>query len=157
MTPFLSMARSLGDRGGQSIDFYYCVEHVEEAHFLDELEAIASATRRLSRHGRRRATATGFLTADRLADEHADLDSAHVLICGPPAMIDSLRAQLVGARRHRSGGSMRRSSASPSSAVRARARRRRGDDAVALTALVGALSATALLVVVALAVAAYAT
>jgi ferredoxin-NADP reductase len=36
----------------------------------------------------------GFLSAERLAREQPDLDSASVLICGPPAMIDNLRAQL---------------------------------------------------------------
>lgn len=32
VTPFLSMARSLGDADGPSVDFYYCVEHRGEAH-----------------------------------------------------------------------------------------------------------------------------
>src|SRR5919106_4536564 len=34
VTPFLSMARSLGEANGTDIDLYYCVEHEEEAHFL---------------------------------------------------------------------------------------------------------------------------
>ena len=37
----------------------------------------------------------GFLTGERLAREHEDLGSADVLVCGPPAMIDSLRPQLA--------------------------------------------------------------
>jgi cytochrome c6 len=37
----------------------------------------------------------GFLTAQRLEDELGDLSSAHALICGPPAMIQSLKRQLV--------------------------------------------------------------
>ena len=40
MTPFLSMARSLGDGDGPPVHFYYCVERPEEAHFLDEFRAI---------------------------------------------------------------------------------------------------------------------
>lgn len=92
VTPFLSMARSL-DGSARSIDFYYCVEHKPEAHFLDELREIAR-----SRDDFRVALVArdtdGFLTAERVAREHEDLLFADVLICGPPAMIDNLRAQL---------------------------------------------------------------
>jgi predicted ferric reductase len=93
VTPFLSMARSLNGRGGPAVDFYYCVEHEPEAHFLDEIRAIAS-----EREDFRVAVVPrdqeGFLTATRLAAENEDLTSAEVLICGPPAMIESLRSQL---------------------------------------------------------------
>ncbi len=93
VTPFLSMARSLDDRDGPSVDFYYCVEREEEAHFVGELRAIASSREdfRVVLVPRDR---DGFLTAERLAKEHGDLLSADVLICGPPAMIDNLRSQL---------------------------------------------------------------
>ncbi len=96
VTPFLSMARSL-DGAARSIDFYYCVEHEPEAHFLDELREIAR-----SRDDFRVVLVArdmeGFLTAERLAREHDDLVTADVLICGPPAMIDSLRSQLRALR-----------------------------------------------------------
>jgi predicted ferric reductase/mono/diheme cytochrome c family protein len=93
VTPFLSMARSLGTGNGPSVDFYYCVEHEREAHFLDELRRIAGSrddfrVTVVARDGE------GFLTAKRLADEQTELASSHVLVCGPPAMIDSLRPQL---------------------------------------------------------------
>jgi predicted ferric reductase len=92
VTPFLSMARSLGP-DGPAVDFYYCVEHENEAHFLDELRAIER-----EREGFRVVVVPrdreGFLTAERLAAENPDLASADVLICGPPAMIVSLRSQL---------------------------------------------------------------
>ena len=52
VTPFLSMARSLGDGAGPPVHFYYCVERPEEAHFLDEFRALAGAARRLRDHGR---------------------------------------------------------------------------------------------------------
>jgi predicted ferric reductase len=92
VTPFLSMARSLnGD--GPAVDFYYCVEREQEAHFLDEIRALARR-----RKGFRVVVVArdrdGFLTADRLAAENPDLAAADVLICGPPAMIVSLRSQL---------------------------------------------------------------
>jgi len=93
VTPFLSMARSLVDEVGPAVDFYYCVEHEEEAHFLEELRAIAGRrpTFRVTLVPRDR---DGFLTAARLVEEHADLASADVFICGPPAMLESLRSQL---------------------------------------------------------------
>jgi predicted ferric reductase len=92
VTPFLSMARSLnGD--APAVDLYYCVEHEQEAHFVDELRSIARERENfrvtvVPRHS------DGFLTAERLAEETADLESADVLICGPPEMIVSLRSQL---------------------------------------------------------------
>jgi ferredoxin-NADP reductase/cytochrome c553 len=93
VTPFLSMARSLGNGNGPSVEAYYCVEHEREAHFLDELRSIAGSRDdfRVTVVARDRE---GFLTAKRLADEQRELSSADVLICGPPAMIDSLRSQL---------------------------------------------------------------
>jgi predicted ferric reductase len=93
VTPFLSMSRSL-DGNAPAVDFYYCVEHDSEAHFLDELRSIARA-----REGFRVVLVPrdtdGFLTGERLAAENADLATADVLVCGPPAMIDSLRPQLA--------------------------------------------------------------
>ena len=96
VTPFLGMARSLPESGGPAVDFYYCVEHEAEAHFLDELRAIAARRDdfRLTVVPRDR---DGFLTADRLAREVPRLADADILICGPPAMIESLRAQLLSA------------------------------------------------------------
>jgi predicted ferric reductase len=102
VTPFLSMARSLGERDGLSADLYYCVEHEEEGHFLDELQALAARDGHFNVVLVPRDRA-GFLSAERVAEENPDLPSADVLICGPPAMIDSLRSQLeargVAARR----------------------------------------------------------
>jgi predicted ferric reductase len=102
VTPFLSMARSLNGASGPAVDFYYCVEHAPEAHFLDELHSIAR-----ERDGFRvvlvpRET-DGLLTGERLAAENEELASTDVLVCGPPAMIDSLRPQLSarGAARER--------------------------------------------------------
>jgi predicted ferric reductase/mono/diheme cytochrome c family protein len=94
VTPFLSMARSLRYANEPAVDFYYCVERAEEAHFLDELGAIAA------RRGDFRVTVmardeVGLLTAERLAREHGDLAEREILICGPPAMIESLRSQLL--------------------------------------------------------------
>ena len=93
VTPFLSMARS-SNGAGPAVDFYYCVESEREAQFLDELGSIAREREDFRVVLVARDT-DGFLTADRLAAENDDLASADVLICGPPAMIDSLRPQLA--------------------------------------------------------------
>ena len=96
VTPFLAMARSIAPEEHVDVDFYYCVEHLEEAHFLDELHALER-----ERDGFRVVVVPrdrdGFLTADRLAEEHPGLAESDVLVCGPPAMIDSLRVQLHAA------------------------------------------------------------
>lgn len=94
VTPFLSMARSLRYANEPAVDFYYCVEHAEEAHFLDEFRAVAA------RRGDFRVfpvprDEAGFLTAERVARESGDLAGREILICGPPAMIDSLRSQFT--------------------------------------------------------------
>ena len=92
VTPFLSMARGL-DGDAPAVDFYYCVEHEPEARFVDEIRSIAREREdfRVAVVPRDRV---GFLTAERLSAENEDLASADVLICGPPAMIESLRSQL---------------------------------------------------------------
>jgi predicted ferric reductase len=92
VTPFLSMARSLDGRQ-RNIDFYYCVEHPPEAHFLEELRTIERERDDFRVVLVPRET-EGFITAERLTREH-DLRSADVLVCGPPAMLDSLRSQLA--------------------------------------------------------------
>jgi predicted ferric reductase len=92
VTPFLSMARSLNGAGPE-VDFYYCVEHAPEAHFLDELQSVARKRARFRVELVPRET-DGFLTGERLAAEKEDLAATDVLVCGPPAMIDSLRPQL---------------------------------------------------------------
>jgi predicted ferric reductase len=94
VTPFLSMARSLAQHELEAVDLYYCVETATEAVFLDELRAIAA------RHAGFRVCLlsrdeVGFITAGRIATEVADLVSRDVFVCGPPAMITSLRAQLI--------------------------------------------------------------
>lgn len=94
VTPFLSMARSLGDGEEPVVDFYYCVEHEEEAHFLDEFRAIADRRGDFRVHLVPRDE-VGFLSAERVAAESGDLSYQDVLICGPPAMIESLRSQLT--------------------------------------------------------------
>ena len=97
VTPFLSMARSQAETAGVPVRFYYCVERLAEAHFLDEFDAIAARRKGFELTVVPRDT-DGFLSAERLAAENPGLAEADVLICGPPAMIVSLRTQLVAQR-----------------------------------------------------------
>lgn len=90
ITPFLSMARSLD--GSYDVDLYYGAKTRAEAYFLDDLTELAE------RIGGLRVIPApedevGFVTADWI-ERDSGLD-ADVLICGPPAMIESLRAQLT--------------------------------------------------------------
>ncbi len=92
ITPFLSMARSL-DHQRYRVDLYYCTAHAAEAYFMEELTAIG-------RHGALRVIAVqedevGFLTAERVVETSDEVDGSDVLICGPPAMLDSLREQFL--------------------------------------------------------------
>jgi predicted ferric reductase len=82
VTPFLSMARSLRYANEPAVDFYYCVEHADQAHFLDELREVAARRNdfRVSLVPRDEA---GFVTAERLARESGELATREILICGP--------------------------------------------------------------------------
>ena len=90
ITPFLSMARSLGE--GYEIDLYYATAHLAEAHFLGELRHIA----RLDPSFRVIPVTEddiGFITADYVRKTSGSLKGRDILICGPPAMLDNLRYQ----------------------------------------------------------------
>jgi predicted ferric reductase len=91
ITPFLSMARSLGE-DAPAIDCYYCTEDADAMLFIDELYAIADRHPTL-RIIPIRADALGFLTADDVRAGTGDLTGWHLFLCGPPAMIDVLTAQ----------------------------------------------------------------
>lgn len=90
ITPFLSMARSLD--GSYDVDLYYGTKTRPEAYFLGDLEELARRIEHL-RVVPAPEDEVGFVTADWIARD-SGLD-ADVLICGPPAMIDNLRAQLL--------------------------------------------------------------
>jgi predicted ferric reductase/mono/diheme cytochrome c family protein len=94
VTPFLSMARSLDGGDEPVVDFYYCVERREEAHFLDEFQAISDRRGDFRVHLVPRDEA-GLPSARLVAERSGALSHRDVLICGPPAMIENLRAQFV--------------------------------------------------------------
>jgi predicted ferric reductase len=95
VTPFLSMARSLKD-SEYEIDLYYGMKSTTQGYFLDELLAL----------GERKSSLRvipfpedelGFISTQELEARSGNLAAADILICGPPAMIDNLRSQLVAA------------------------------------------------------------
>lgn len=96
VTPFLSMARSLDGDDEPSVDFYYGVEREPEAHFIEEFWAIADRRDDFRVFPVVREE-VGFLTAERVAEQSGDISSRDLLICGPPAMIESLKPQFLGA------------------------------------------------------------
>jgi predicted ferric reductase len=94
ITPFLSMARSLEDDEDLDADIYYAVETDEEALFLDELETLAAR-----RDGLRVIPVVrekvGYLSAEKIEEASGDLATKDIMICGPPAMLENLQAQLL--------------------------------------------------------------
>ncbi|HYN37064.1 MAG TPA: ferric reductase-like transmembrane domain-containing protein [Actinomycetota bacterium] len=93
ITPFLSMARSLGGNSIE-VDLYYGSKSLEAAHFLDELLMISETNERL-RVIPFPEDKLGVITADYIEGTSKDIGEKAVLICGPPAMIDSLSAQFL--------------------------------------------------------------
>ena len=89
ITPFLSWARSL-DRS-LPVDLYYCTLGADQAHFIGELYDIADRY-----PGFRvipiRKSSLGRLSVDDIEAVNPHVANGHVLICGPPIMIDNMRA-----------------------------------------------------------------
>jgi predicted ferric reductase len=94
VTPFLSMARSL-DGSAREIDFYYCTEGPEHAHFLDELYAKADL-HPWFRVVPVRTRSLGRIRAEDIIGVSRPIEhDAAILICGPPAMSANLSMQFV--------------------------------------------------------------
>jgi predicted ferric reductase len=92
ITPFISMARAVSRQEGRfDVDLYYCTAHAGEAYFRRELEEHVKVIPV-------QEDTDGFLTAAKIAETSGPLDSdTDYLICGPPVMLHSLRAQLEAA------------------------------------------------------------
>ena len=94
ITPFLGMARSLSQENGYKVDLYYSAATTEDAAFDQELRAIASANpnfRLVPWYGKEK----GFLSADAIAKESQGLLGKELFVCGPPPMMNSLKAQFA--------------------------------------------------------------
>lgn len=91
ITPFLSMARSL-DSSGYQIDLFYATETKDQAHSLDELYDIADRDPRVRVVSVRKDN-LGWISAEGVCGTMGDVVNKDILMCGPPGMMDSLRAQ----------------------------------------------------------------
>ena len=92
ITPFISMARAVAKDGEYEVDLYYCTADAGEAYFQDELAEHVNVIPV-------REDTEGFLTAEKIAATSGPLGASDTdyLICGPPAMLRSLRSQLEAA------------------------------------------------------------
>ncbi len=93
VTPFLSMARSIGSQPYQ-IDFYYCTEGSDDAFFLEEFFEISDRNPHFRVIPIRRAS-LGFITAEDIQSASGNVVEQDILMCGPPVMIHNLRQQFV--------------------------------------------------------------
>lgn len=94
VTPLLSMARSLDGSAGE-IDFFYCTEGPEHAHFIDELYAKADRYPQF-RVVPIRSRSLGRIGAQDIIGVSRPIEhDAAILICGPPAMNVNLATQFI--------------------------------------------------------------
>lgn len=91
ITPFLSMARSLTPT--YEVDFYYSMRSIRNAYLLSEFLRIAEDLSSFNVIPYPEDE-VGFLTADVIEQHSGGLTARDFMICGPPPMIDALRAQL---------------------------------------------------------------
>lgn len=94
ITPFLSMARSLLDDKEYSIDLFYCAKNESEAVLLPELKKISQQNKNIRLISYQSAK-QDHLTAKKISELIADLSQKDIFICGPSAMMKSLKKQLI--------------------------------------------------------------
>ncbi len=94
ITPFLSMARSLPE-GAFEVDLFYAVKARREAYFFEELRSMAAGRASFKVHLVTEEE-DGFVSAEIVSGMSA-LEGKDILMCGPPAMIESLRGQFSAA------------------------------------------------------------
>jgi len=93
ITPFLSMARNLKNSENK-IDLYYCLNNENEAVFLGELSKISerkSNFRVIPFYSNKR----GFIDGGTIQKLSGDLQNKEIFLCGPPAMMKTLREQFL--------------------------------------------------------------
>ncbi len=93
ITPFISMARSVTDPAYR-IKVYYCVKDQAEAVFLNDLIAITEKNPNVETMAFC-SSERGYISADALQTMHGDLLAKEFFICGPPAMMQGLKEQLI--------------------------------------------------------------
>ncbi len=95
ITPFLAMARSLSSRSGYNIHMFYGAEELSDAAFLHELISIRKTIPDVFDFSIVDRQVSGFVTAEMVERELSELARPDYFICGPPAMMQILRDQLI--------------------------------------------------------------
>lgn len=93
ITPFLSMARSL-DTKNYNIGLFYCVNSPSELIDWQLLNNASKTNPNFNLYTFVKSKNNSYLTASQIAKTVGGLDDKEIFICGPPAMMKSLRAQL---------------------------------------------------------------
>jgi predicted ferric reductase len=94
ITPFASMALALPPQNTVRIDLYYACKDETEALYLTNLITIANANPSL-RVIPWYSKQLGRLTGEGIAKYSTDLAHSEVFVCGPPAMMTSIKRQLI--------------------------------------------------------------
>ena len=95
ITPFLSMARSLTPNDyNYKINLYYSVNNKDSMAFKEDLEEIAKINLNIDIIFWF-SNEKGFLTGEAVKTEIKDIEKCDILICGPDAMMQALKNQLL--------------------------------------------------------------
>ncbi len=93
VTPVLSMLRTLCDEGHSGeVTFVHYSRRTADALYRGEVEALAAAHPNLRCAFLATREGGGHVSAETIAALAGDLDEAHAAVCGPPALIDAVRA-----------------------------------------------------------------
>ncbi|MCK5806710.1 MAG: hypothetical protein KAI66_28025 [Lentisphaeria bacterium] len=94
VTPFLSWLRSMDGEAACDVDFFYSVRVAEDALYLEELQAVDKAFDWFRLHVSF-SSRDGHLTAEKITEISGSPIGKDIYLCGPVAMVESLRRQLV--------------------------------------------------------------
>jgi predicted ferric reductase len=92
ITPFISMAKTIQD-SEYNVDIYYCVNDKNEAIFADELDTISRNNRSI-RFIPWISKEKGYINTQSMSQLSGNLVDKDYFLCGPPAMMKSMRKQL---------------------------------------------------------------
>lgn len=95
ITPFLSLARDLAnDPNGRDVVLVVCVDHAEQAFFLERLQADAARSGGALRVVLWESAQRGHPSAEALLEEVPDLAERNAVLSGPDPMVAALTDQL---------------------------------------------------------------
>ena len=93
ITPFLSMARSIGNIN-YNIDLYYCLKNGSEAVLLNELNAISVVNNKF-RVLPWYSDSQGFINGDIIEKGSNGLGNVDIYMCGPPSFMKIMQSQFI--------------------------------------------------------------